>query len=714
VKATRRAFLETATGAGLVLAFRFGEEDARAAGSAAAFAPNAFLRITADDAVTIVVGKSEMGQGVHTSLPMIVAEELGCDFARVTVEMGGVNKAFVTRGDLGYQVTGGSESVRNSYDTLRLAGAAAREMLVGAAADGWGVSAADCAAEAGVVTGPGGKRATFGELADRAAQRRAPRHPALKDPSRFTLVGTRAHRVDLPAKIDGSAVFGMDVKLRGMLIAVVARCPVLGGALRSFDAKKALAVPGVKQVFAIPSGVAVLAETTFAAMRGRDALVMTWDEGAGAQIDSASITKELAAAGKRKGRKARRNGSPGSVLAHALKKVEAVYETPFLAHATMEPQNCTASIDGTGCDVWGPIQNQSDALSAATKVSGLPASAIRIHTTYLGGGFGRRLESDHVLEALRIARVAKVPVKVVWTRDDDLAHDFYRPASRHQFRAALDADGWPIAWEHKIVSPSIVARVVGEKVPLLGSIVLDPTSVDGAAQLPYAIPNVEVRYVRQEVGVPVGPWRSVGHSQNAWAVESFLDEVAAAGGKDPVELRRRLLAKSPRHLAVLEKAVKEAGWGTPLASGRARGVAVHEAFGTVVAQVVEVSLAEGAACVERVVAAVDCGRVVNPDTVEAQIEGGIVFGLSAALHGAITIARGRVEQANFDGYPPVRMKEMPKVEVHIVPSDAAMGGIGEPGVPVIAPAVGNALAALTGKRVRALPFDAASFAAEPR
>ena len=701
----RREFVKASAGAGLLIAFHV-PKSARAAASKTVMKPNAYLRIADSGIVTVIVGRSEMGQGVLTSMPMIVAEELDADWRAVRWEQAGADKAFALKGDFGQQVTGGSESVRYSWDPLRRAGAQAREMLVGAAADAWGVKAAECRTEEGAVLGPAGQRATYGELATKAGARSVPSHPALKDPKNFRIVGKPIQRLDLPSKTDGTAVFGIDVKLPGLLVAVIARPPVFKGKVVGVDTKAALAVPGVKRIFPIASGIAVVATDTWSAMKGRDALTLTFDDGDVANVDSKSIRALFEAAAKKRGRKARNDGNAPKVIAASAKKIDSVYETPFLAHATMEPVNCTAWVREGSCEVWGPIQNQTAALKAAHKFSGLPAAACSIHTTLLGGGFGRRLEWDYVEEAVQVSREAKAPVRVLWTRDDDIQHDFYRPATYNRMRAAIDADGMPTAWHHHIVGSSIVGRLL----PLAAILIVDPTSVDGAQQVPYSIPNVKVTYVRQETGVPVGPWRSVGSSQNAFAVECFFDEVAAAGGKDPYELRRTLLAKKARHLGVLERAAKEAGWGTSLPAGRARGIAVHESFGTYVAHVAEVSLEDDAVRVHRVVSAIDCGQIVNPDTVVAQVQGAIAFGLSAALKGAITIAKGRVEQSNFHDYRLVRMKEMPKVEVHLIASTEKHGGVGEPGVPPVAPAICNALFALTGKRVRSLPIDVTALA----
>jgi len=717
----RRGFLKASAvaGGGLLIGFylpltnRAGEAQAAAAefaptamdgGSAgnagAVFRPNAWIRIDADDTVTLRVASSEMGQGVYTAIPMLLAEELECDWTRIKVEMAPANKAY-TNPLIGQQLTGGSTAVRAFWTPLRQAGAVGRGLLIRAAAQTWKVKEDECRAENGVVLHkPSQRKASYGELAAKAATLPVPAEVFLKEPGEFRLIGKSTPRLDTPRKVNGSAVFGTDVKLPGLLTAVVARCPVFGGKPKKFDATKAKGVPGVRQVLAIHSGIAVVADSFWAAKQGRDALVVEWDEGTHARLGSAGIRAQLEQALKKKGVSVRNDGNAGKALKAAGKRIEAVYEVPYLAHACMEPMNCTAQVKKDSCELWVPTQNQTGTQFVASQITGLPPEKVRVNTTFLGGGFGRRSEQDFVAEAVQLAMATGAPVKLMWTREDDLQHDYYRPATLNRLSAALDKDGMPLAWRHEIAGASIFTRVF----PNFIKDGIDGTSVEGAANLPYAIPNLHVSWVMENGAVPVGFWRSVGSSQNAYITECFLDELAAAAGKDPYEYRRALLAKHPRHLGVLELAAQKAGWGTPLPAGRTRGIAVAEAFGSYCAQVAEVSVERGQVRVQRVVCAIDCGLVVNPDTVVAQMESGIVYGLTAALKGEITIKDGRVEQGNFNDYPLLRLDEMPEIEVHIVKSAENPGGVGEPGTPPIAPAVANAVFAATGKPVRRLPI----------
>jgi len=708
---TRREFVETS--AGLVISFYLPAR--RGAGPNALdtdFAPNAWLRIGADDVVTLTVDKSEMGQGSQTGLAMILAEELEADWAKVRLGPVPENPAGWSR----RMSTGGSTAIRTSWDPLRKAGATAREMLISAAAATWNVDRSTCHAEQGVVIHtPTKRQLPYGKLAARAAQVPVPSDAPLKDPKDFRLLGTRAPRLDTPAKVDGSAVFGIDVTVPEMLIASIERCPVFGGMLKRYDGAKAEALPGVRAVVALePSpwtgrggawaagcaaGVAVVADTYWHAVQGRRALEIEWDEGEAATLGSDGIRAEFARLAEQAGVEARKTGDAEAALAAATQRVEAVYEVPFLHHATMEPMNCTAHVRANGCDVWAPTQNQTRAQEVAAELTGLSKDRVRVHTTFLGGGFGRRLEPDFVAEAVRVSQAVGAPVKVIWSREDDVQHGFYRPATYNKFTVGLDAAGAPVAWSHRIVAPPILLKFG----PLDKGI--DRTLIDGAANLPYAIPNVLVDQVAMDLlPVPRGFWRSVGISQNAFVTECFFDEVAVAAKQDPFELRRQLLKDKPRHLRTLELAAQKAGWGSPLAAGRGRGIAIAEWAPTVCAQVAEVSVsADGSVRVHRVVCAVDCGPTVNVGQIEAQLQGGIVYGLTAALYGEITIERGRVKQSNFTDYPMMHINEMPVVEVHVVPSDDKQGGIGEPSVGPIAPAVCNAIFAATGKRVRRLP-----------
>jgi isoquinoline 1-oxidoreductase beta subunit len=712
-KLNRRDFLRAGVtlGGGLILACHFNvpgpTAPAAGPGRPAPFAPNAFLRVGDDGTVTVIVNKSEMGQGVYTALPMIVAEELACDWKRVRVEAAPV-AAVYNHTVFGSMMTGGSTSVRTEWERLAQAGAAAREMLRRAAADAWKAELSACRAENGQVVHTDGRTLSYGELAGPAARLPLPDKVQLKDPADYSLIGRPIHRLDSPAKVDGTAVFGIDVRPDGMLTALIARPPVFGATLRRVDDAKAKAVGGVRAVVAVPAGVAVVADGFWPALQGRRALNLAWDEGPGAALSSAELRRRYAALARRPGVAARKQGDATAALARADRTLEAEYELPFLAHAPMEPLNCCVDLRADGCDIWTGTQAQTLDRDAAARIAGLPPERVRLHTTFLGGGFGRRANpaSDFVTEAVQVAKAVGRPVKVIRTREDDMRAGFYRPMSYHRITAGMDTNKWISAWRHTIVCQSIMAGTAFAGMIQNG---IDPTSVEGAADTPYAFPNILVDLHSPELPVPVQWWRSVGHSYTAFVVESFLDEAAHAAGRDPVALRRLLLSGHPRHRGVLELAVQKAGWGTPLPPGLGRGVAVHESFGSFVAQVAEVAVnPSGDVRVQRVVCAVDCGRIVNPDIIAAQMESAIVFGLSAALYGAITLKDGRVEQGNFDDYPLLAMDETPRVEVHIVPSTEAPGGIGEPGVPPVAPAVANAVFDATGARVRTLPLTRAN------
>jgi isoquinoline 1-oxidoreductase beta subunit len=645
-----------------------------------------------------------MGQGVWTALPMLIAEELDADWSRIKVEHAPAAPAYAHT-MFGIQMTGGSTSTWTEFERYRQAGALARALLVQAAAQRFGVSPADCRTENGVVIA-GTRRARYGELADAAAKLPAPKTVPLKDPKDWKIIGKRTRRLDTPEKITGRATFGMDVRFDGLLTAVVARAPAFGAKVKSFDATQAKAVPGVRAVVQVPTGVAVVADHFWAAKLGRDALKVDWDLGAGASLDSTELRERFRKLAGTRGMPAARAGETGAALAKASKTVEAEYYVPYLSHAMMEPPNCTVRIGPEKCEIWTGTQFQTLDQQLGAKITGLKPEQVEVHTTFLGGGFGRRANptSDFVTEAVHVAKASGKPVKVIWTREDDLHGGYYRPSYVHRARIGLGGDGLPVAWEHAMVGQSILAGTPFE--PMMVKNGIDATSVEGVADSPYLkeIPNHRVELHSPKTEITVLWWRSVGHSHNAFVMESLIDELADAAGKDPVEYRRRLLQKHPRHLGVLDVAAEKAGWGRALPSGQARGVAVHESFGSFAAQVAEVSMHRGRIRVHRVVCAIDCGIAVNPEAIVAQMESGIAYGLAAALHSALHIKNGRVQESNFHDYRVLRLSEMPVVEVHIVPSTEKPGGIGEVGVPPIAPAVANAVFALTGQRLRELPL----------
>lgn len=707
IKMSRREFLKTGVilGGGLFLACHIPLGGKAAAAEITTFEPNAFLRIGTDDSVTIIVNKSEMGQGIYTSLPMLLAEELECDWKKVRIEASPVAPEYNHTLFGPIMITGGSTSVRSEWERLSKAGAAAREMLVAAAAGAWKVEPSACRADNGMVLGPGGKSLSYGKLAARAAKLPVPKEPQLKNPDKRRLLGKPLHRLDSPAKINGKATFGIDVHAPGMLIAVIARPPVFGAKVKSFNADKARALPGVRVVVAVEAGVAVVADDFWQAKKGRDLLEVVWDEGEWARLSTPQMHEEYARLATTPGMTARKEGNASAELATAARILEAEYEVPYLAHATMEPLNCFVDLKADHCLIRTGSQSQTMDRNAAAREAGLKPEQVTQETTFLGGGFGRRAcpASDFVLEAVQVAKAAGKPVKVIRSREDDMRAGYYRPMWFDRITAGLDAAGNPLAWHHTIVGQSIIAKTPFESVMIKNGI--DDTSVEGAADIPYSIPHILVDLHSPTNGVPVLWWRSVGHSHTAFVVQSFMDELAHVAGKDPFQYQRALLTGKPRHLRVLETVAEKAGWGSPLPVGVGRGIAGHESFGSFIAQVAEVMLdAKGQVRVKRVVCAIDCGRIVNPDTIAAQMESGIIFGLSAALYGAITLKDGRVEQSNFHDYPIVRMEAAPQIEVHIVPSDDPPGGVGEPGVPPIAPAVANALFAATGARVRSLPI----------
>lgn len=707
MRLSRRTLLKggLAAGAGLAIGFglpRPGGDPALAQGAGTGtFAPNQWLRIDHDGVVTIVNSVPEMGQGSLTTMPMIIADELDADWSKIKVEQAPANPKLYANPVTGNQSYGGSRGVRDHLQMWRKAGAAAREMLMRAAAEVWGVKVEEVDTEPGAVVHKAtGRRLPYGQLVDKAAQLPVPQDPKLKTPDKFRYIGKRVHRRDTPEKVNGAAIYGMDVQVPGMLIASIERCPVFRGALKSFDPSAAKAVPGVKHVVQVSNGVAVVADSFWTALEGRKALKITWDEGPLAQLSSAQITRDYEALSKQPGQAARSEGDTDKALGAGGKTLEAVYQVPFLDQACMEPMNATAHVTRDACAIWAPTQNPGGTQATGARIAGLPPEKVTVNTTLLGGGFGRRGEVDFIVDAVETSKAVGAPVKVMWTREDDMRHGFYRPATYNVFRAALDARGMPAAWWNRVVGPGILIQKGRAKA---GTV--DGAAVEGVRNFPYDIPNVHVEWTNKDYGIPIGFWRSVGPSQNAYIVESFIDELAHLAGKDPYEYRRALLGKSPRHKGVLELAATKANWGAPLPPGRARGIAVAFSYGSYVAHVAEVSVApDGKPRVHKLVAAIDPGIAVNPDQVKAQMEGGAVYALTAALYGQITIDHGRVQQSNFNDYPMLRINETPVTEVHILNSGEAPGGLGEPGVPTTAPAVCNAIFALTGKRIRALPI----------
>jgi len=710
-RVSRRQILTAgvATGGGLLLGWHHdaqaGVVGAAAKATRSVFAPNAFIRIGTDGRVTLIMCQVEMGQGTYTSMPMLLAEELEVGLDQVRLEHAPPDDKLYANPLFGDQETGASTSVRVFYGPLRRAGATARTMLVAAAASTWNVDPASCRAQKGVVThSPTGRTLTYGALADKAARLPVPAQVALKDPKDFKLIGTSAKRLDTPAKVNGTAQYGIDVRLPGMKIATVAASPVVGGKVASLDDSKAKAIKGVRQIVRLDDVVAVVADHMWAAKQGLAALDIRWDDGPNATVSIADVVQGLAAATQTPGVVARKEGDAAAAIANAPTKMEAVYQVPFLAHAAMEPINCTVHVRPDRCEVWTGSQVLTRAQATAAKVTGLPLDKVVVHNHYLGGGFGRRLEHDYVTQAVRIAKQVEGPVKVIWTREEDIRHDVYRPYYYDRVAAGVDGRGQPIAWMHRLAGPAILARYL----PAAFRDGIDPDGLDGAVHLLYDIPAVQVEFVRHEEPVlNTGFWRGVGVTHNTFVIESFIDELAAAAKQDPVAYRRSLLGKSPRARAVLDVAAQAAGWGGPLPAGRGRGVSLlYSGWGSYLAQVAEVAVSKsGEVRVHRIVCAVDCGTVVNPDTVKAQIEGGIIFGISGALYGEVTLKNGRVQQSNFNDVRVLRINETPAIEVHLVRNLEAPGGIGEPGTAVTAPAVANAVFAATGKRIRTLPLE---------
>ncbi len=685
----RRDFikLSATTGIGLVIGFHLPFKSLLAIERIETpqfFTPNVWLSIDQSGIATVTVSRCEMGQKIWTSLPMIVAEELEADWSRVRVTQGDFN-----RSAYGSQTTGGSASIRTSYDNLRKAGAVAREMLIAAAAEIWDVPASSCRAENSTVMHVSSqKKLDYGELVETASRLKVPGEVPLKDPENFKIIGKSIKSVDAETRVDGSAIFGYDFQLPGVLIAAVEHCPVFGGKVKQFDDTVAKLVPGVKHVVQIKSGVAVVADNTWASLQGRKALKITWDEGSNAHLSSEEISRTIRENSRDRGTVIRDDGKPQKVLTGTENKHKAVYELPYLDHAPMEPLNCTADVRDDSCEIWVSTQRPSRAHRAGMEITGLPAKSVKVHIQLMGGAFGRRLYNDYVWDAVEISKILRVPVKVIRTRDEDLQHGFYRPASYHKVRGSLDTKGYPNVWIHRIS----------------GSCPYEGLLTMGAAEMPYAIPNVQVDYVTSDITIPVGAWRSVSHTQNAFVNECFIDELAEIAGKDPYRFRRDLLQEHPRLLGVLDLAAKKAGWGKQR-NGHYQGIAVHASFHSYAAVVSEVSVdTKGNLNIDKIICAIDCGTVVNPDGVKSQMEGGVVLALTAALYGAITFKNGRVQQSNYHNYKLLKMKNMPRVETFIVPSTKSPTGVGEVLVPPTPPALINAISAATGKRIRKLPI----------
>ncbi|MBU6378643.1 MAG: molybdopterin-dependent oxidoreductase [Gammaproteobacteria bacterium] len=696
--ASRRDFLKVSAlaGGGLLLGIGLGGCSKPAALGSAGGQPVAWLQIAGDDTITVLIDKSEMGQGVYTALTQLLAEELGLALDKLRIEAAPVGAVYINA-LLGAQITGGSTSVRDCWEKLRKAGAQARAMLVQAAANHWGVEPSALEVAGGAVI-HGKERLSFGALAEAAAKLPVPKDVTLKPASAFTVVGKPVKRLDTAAKLDGSAIYGIDVKLPGMLHGAIAQCPTLGGKLASFDAVTAETMPGVRKVVGTGNGVVVVADHYWQARKALDAVKISWDTGPNAALTDAAIRARLRSAAQRTGREVRKEGDTAAALKAAAKRLRATYELPMLAHATLEPQCCTADARSDGLDLYAPTQTQTIAQATAAAVAGLKPEQVKVHTTLLGGGFGRRLEVDFIPAAIIASKAVGKPVKVIWSREEDTTHDTYRPPAFDQVEAGLDAAGKLVAWKLDLTGPSITARMF----PAVVETAIDPFAVEAAANYPYDVPNVAVNYNREEIGVDVGYWRSVSHALNCFVAESFMDEVARAAGKDPYEFRAALLGKQPRYKRVLDEAAARAGWGKAPA-GHYQGIALMEGYGTYMAQVVEISMKSGQLAVHRITCAVDCGQVVNPNIVDQQVEGSILFGLTAALWGEITLAGGQVQQRNFDSYRLLRLPEVPRIEVHQIASSEAPGGIGEPGTAVVGPALANAIFAATGKRLRSLP-----------
>jgi isoquinoline 1-oxidoreductase beta subunit len=700
--------------------------NASAADASGRLIPNAWVRIDKNGTVTVVINHSEMGQGIFSALAMIVAEELETDWNKIRTEMASMDPVYVNPA-FGVQATGGSTSVRTSWEELRKAGAVTRELLISAAASSWGVSSRECRAENGkVIHQPTDRSIPYGDLVEKAATMPIPGNVPLKEHRDFKLIGNNMPRLDTLEKVEGQAVFGIDVRQKDLLTATILHPPVYGARVKSFDPAKAKSMPGVRYVLPISTGIAVVADRFWQAKKASEAVHVEWDLGRNANLSSESIRARWVELAEQNGKSMLNQGNVGTAMKNAAKVIEAVYELPFQAHGCPEPMNCTASVRDDGCDVWAPVQNQGGAQEVASAISGLAPDRVRIHTTFLGGGFGRRGDVDFVIEAVELSKAVKAPVKVIWTREEDIWHDHFRPASYHVLRAGLNASGMPVAFHHRSVSPAwmndtieilapaIMPRwmprfmknaVASAAIPVVKYAMSAKSASSGAIEMGYAFDHIRVEFIEDDPGVPTGAWRSVANSRHAFAIESFIDEIAVAGGKDPLQLRLDLLKNSPKRRDALKLAAEKAEWEKKPPAEIYRGISVHDFHDTPAAMVAEVSVDKsGQVKVHRVVCAVHCGTVINPRNVEVQISGAIAFGLTATLKSSITIAKGRAEQSNLDDFPIMKMDEMPEVEVHIVPSTAAPTGIGEVGVPPIAPAIANAVFAATGKRIRKLPI----------
>ena len=701
---SRRGFLQggaAASGAlmiGFVLPGCAALEPAR---PAATVMPNSWVRIGADNRVTILCARSEMGQGVYTAMPMLIAEELDVDLGKVVIEMAPAGEPYINA-MVGGQLTGGSTSVRDAYTKLRVAGAQARIVIVQAAAQRWGVAESACKTQDAYVMGPAGQRASYGELADAASRLTPPKEPALKPASSFRYVGKRMARFDTPAKVNGTAEFGIDAKVPGMMIAALAQSPVFGGKVASFDAAKAKAMPGVKSVVQIDDGVAVVADTYWHAKSALAAVAIQWNHGANAALGSEGVAAELKAAVDKPGAVFKTVGDADAALKTAAKRIEADYTIPYIAHATMEPMNFIADVKPDSALLVGPTQFQQLAQGLVAGVLGMKPEQVKVQTTFLGGGFGRRIEVDFIVQAAQISKAAGVPVKLIWSREDDMQHDVYRPVGHIRLTAGLDAAGKPVAIKYAHAGPSVTKRMF----PAFVKDGVDPFMLE-AAPMPYDIPNQLDSVLIHDTFVPTGFYRSVSHGVNAFANESFIDELAATAGADPAAYRRALLAKEPKYLRVLDLAVEKSGWGKPLAAGRKLGIAVMEGYGTYLAQVAEVSIEGGEIKLHRMVIAADVGTMINPNIVEQQIESSVIYGMGASMYDEIVVKNGKVEQSNFHNYRAPRMNEIPKIEIHLIADGSVPGGIGEPVTALVAPSVANAVFALTGKRLRRLPLRVA-------